>query len=163
MVNIKYNALYTDNLGCEKAVVYFSKKGLQLDIRGCSFENEYLDFDFVAKSSNEAKHLFYMKDNELIDYVLDIKIPLILTHSNTEYSEKFLLSVERHRNHYKNTLSFLSKDRNYSVKGYDLEELFFKMKRELPKGYNIKSYLLSIFNNKGENNKFDNIFQESVL
>lgn len=158
MVNIKYNVLYMDNLGCEKVVVYFFKKGFQLDIRGCSFENEYLDFDFVVKFLNEVKYFFYMKDNELIDYVLDIKILLILMYSNIEYLEKFLLSVERYRNYYKNIFFFLLKDRNYSVKGYDLEELFFKMKRELLKGYNIKSYFLFIFNNKGENNKFDNIF-----
>lgn len=146
MVNTKYNALYTDNLGCERAVVYLSGKGLQLNVRGYNFESEYLDFDFTAKSLNKVNEIFYMKGNELIDYLLDVKISLALNYNNKNYIKKFLLSIERHKNYYKNTLSFLSKEISCSVIGYNLEELIFKMKEELQKRWNIQCCFLSMIN-----------------
>lgn len=147
MVKVEYSALYTDNLGCEQATVYFSKEEFQLRVRGCIFKNDSLNFDFSAKNSDKARRLFYLKDDELIEYVIDIKIPLTLTYNNKECIEEFLLRVERHKNYYNNSLSFYSKDIVYKVEGYDLQELLSNMNKELPEGYDMKccfSYMFGV-------------------
>ena len=69
MVSLKYPAIYTDSIGCEKCVVYLSDKNFQLKVRGFNFYSDQNDFDFYCESINEAKKHFYIKDNELIDYV----------------------------------------------------------------------------------------------
>jgi len=138
MVKLKYSALYTDNLGCEQASVYFFKGEFQLKVRGCTFKNDSLNFDFYAKNSKKIRHLFDIKDDELIEYVIDIKIPLTLAFDNNEFIKEFLLRVERHENYYSNSLSIYLEDVVYKVEGYDLQELLINMKKELPKEYNME-------------------------
>lgn len=138
MVKLKYSALYTDNLGCEKATVYFSNGEFQLKVRGCTFKSDNLNFDFYAKDSSKVRRLFYMKDDELIEYVVDIKIPLVLTYNNSECEEEFLLRIERHKNYYNNSLSFYSKGVFYEVEGYNLLDLLVNMEKELPDEYNME-------------------------
>ena len=146
MVKLKFSALYTDNLGCEQSTVYFSNGEFQLKVRGCTFKSESLNFDFYAKDDSASfKRLFYMKDDELIEYVIDIKIPLLLTYNNRECVEEFLLRIERHKNYYNNSLSFYSQDVCHTVEGYDLEELLANMAKELPKEYSMKCNLSCIF------------------
>jgi len=145
MVNLKYSALYTDNLGCEQASVGFSKGELQLKVRGCTFKSDSLNFDFYAKNSKKIGHLFYLKDDELVEYVADIKIPLTLVCDNNECIEEFLLRVERHKNYYNNSLSISLEGVVYNVKGYDLQELLINMKKELPKEYNMECCFSHIF------------------
>jgi len=145
MVKLKYAALYTDNLGCEQATVYFLKEEFQLKVRGCTFKNESLNFDFYGKNSEKFNSLFYLKDEELIDYVLDIKIPVTLFCDNEECIEKFLLRIERRKNYYNNSLSFCIKDVFYKVEGYDLPELLIKMQKELPEEYCVGDYFLYMF------------------
>lgn len=145
MVKLKYAALYTDNLGCEQATVYFLKGKFQLKVRGCTFENDKLNFEFYAKNSNKVRRLFHLKADELVEYVIDIKIPLTLVYNNKEYSKEFLLRVERHKNYYSNSLSFYSKGVICKVEGYDLCELLKSMKKVLPKEYNMESSFSNIF------------------
>lgn len=145
MVELKFSALYTDNLGCEQSTVYFSNGEFQLKVRGCTFKSENLSFDFYAKNSTNVNRLFYMKDDELIEYVIDIKIPLLLTYNNRECVEEFLLRIERHKNYYNNSLSFYSEDVCYTVEGYDLEELLTNMGKDLPKEYSMECSFSCMF------------------
>lgn len=145
MVKLKYAALYTDNLGCEQATVYFSKEEIQLKVRGYTFKNDSLNFDFYRKKSEEFNELFYLKDDELIDYVLDIKVPITLFFNNEESVEEFLLRVERRKYYYNNSLSLCLKDNFYKVEGYDLRELLIKMQKKLPEGYYMEDYFSGIF------------------
>lgn len=138
MVKFKYSALYTDNLGCEQATVYFLKGEFELKVRGCTFKNDSLNFDFYTKNSKKINHLFYIKDDELIEYVMDIKIPLTVVCDNNECIKEFLLRVERHKNYYSNSLSIYLEGVIYKVQGYDLQELLINMKKELPKEYNME-------------------------
>jgi|GEM_PF-1992518 len=156
MVKLKYSALYTDNLGCEQAIVYFSKGEFQLKVRGCTFKSDSLNFDFSAMNYNEAKQLFYFKDDDLIEYVIDIKIPLTLTCNNNECIEEFILRIERCENSYNNMLSLQLNGVNYNVEGYDLQELLSNMNKKLPKEYDIKHRFLCMlethyFENTKEN------------
>jgi hypothetical protein len=153
MVKLKYSALYTDNLGCEQAIVYFYKGGFQLKVRGCIFKNDSLNFDFYAVNYNKSKLLFYLKDNGLIEYAIDIKIPLTVYYNNKECIEEFLLRIERCGNYYNNSLSLYLKDISYTVEGYDLHELISNMNKELPKEYHIKHSFLCLV----ETDYFDNI------
>jgi hypothetical protein len=145
MVKLKYSALYTDNLGCEQASIYFSGGELQLKVRGCTFKNDSLNFDFYTKNSKKIRHLFYIKDDELIEYVIDIKMPLTLTRDNNEYIKEFLLRVERRKNYYSNSLSIHLEGVVYKVEGYDLQELLINMKKELPKEYNMEFCFSQMF------------------
>jgi hypothetical protein len=145
MVKLKCSALYTDNLGCEQATVYFSKEEFQLKVRGCIFKNESLNFDFSLKNSNKTRHLFYLKDDELIEYVIDIKIPLTLLYNNKVCIEEFLLRIERRGNYYNNSLSFYLNGIIYSVEGYDLQELLINMHKELPEEYDMKDSFSLMF------------------
>ena len=145
MVKLKYSALYTDNLGCEQATVYFSKEEFQLKVRGCTFRNDSLNFDFYGKNSEKFNRLFYLKEDELIDHVLDIKIPITLFCNNGESTKEFLLRIERRKNYYKNSLSFCLKDVFYKVEGYDLRELLIKMQKKLPDGYSMQDYFSYMF------------------
>lgn len=151
MVKIKYPALYTDNLGCEQAEMYFSKYGLELKVRNCIFKNKDLNFDFYSNDSENIKNLFHLKDNELVKYFIDIKIPLVITYNNKEFIKEFLLRIERNENHYNNSLSLLLNDRVYEVEGYDLQELIKKMKNKIPKEYDLVdsfSLLLEVYHMK---------------
>jgi len=145
MVKLKYPALYTDNLGCEQATVDFSKEEFQLKVRGCTFKNDSLNFDFYLHNSNKARHLFYLKDNELIEYVIDIKIPLTLLHNNKECVKEFLLRIERHENYYNNSLSLYSNGIGYSVEGYDLQELLINMNKKLLEEYDMEYSFSFVF------------------
>lgn len=144
MVKLKYSALYTDNIGCEQAEVYFSENGFELKVRNCIFEDNDFNFDFCAKNHDKIKHLFYLKDDELIEYFIDIKIPIILTYNNKEIIKEFLLSVKRDKNYYKNSLSFKLNGERYEVEGHNLNELLKKMKANLPKEYSLESDLSSL-------------------
>ena len=145
MVNLKYSALYTDNLGCEQASVGFSKGELQLKVRGCTFKSDSLNFDFYAKNYKKIGHLFYLKDDELVEYVIDIKIPLTLACDNNEFIKEILLRVERHENYYSNSLSIYLEGVVYKVEGYDLQDLLINMKKELPKEYNMECCFSQMF------------------
>ena len=145
MVKLKYSALYTDNLGCEQASIYFLKGEFQLKVRGCTFKNDSLNFDFYAKNSKKIAHLFYIKDDELIEYVMDIKIPLTLACDNNECTKEFLLRIERHKNYYSNSLSVYLEGVVYEVEGYNLQELLINMKKELPEKYNMEYCFSKIF------------------
>lgn len=145
MVKLKYSALYIDDFGCEQAEVYFSKGGFQLKVRNYIFENDSFNFEFYIKGFEGAEHVFELKDNELVQYSIDIKIPLLLAYNNNHYVEEFLLHIERQRNYYSNSLSFSSQGLIWEVEGYDLYELLHKMKRELPKGYEIEDDFSSMF------------------
>lgn len=145
MVNLKYSALYTDNLGCEQASICFLKGEFELKVRGCTFKSDGLNFDFYMKDSKEINHLFYLKDDELIEYVIDVKIPLTLVCDNDECVKEFLLRVERHKNYYSNSLSIDLEGVVYKVRGYDLQELLINMKKELPKKYKLECYFPHIF------------------
>ena len=151
MVKLKYSALYTDNLGCEQATVYFSKEEFQLKVRGCTFKNDSLNFDLYGKNSEKFNQLFYLKDDELIDYVLDIKIPITLFYNNEESTEEFFLRIERKKNYYKNSLSLCLRDQFYKVEGYDLRELMMKMQKELPEGCAVKDYFSYVFDTSSLN------------
>ena len=62
MVRLEYPAIYTDNLGCDKCVVYFNDKNLVLKVRGFSFYSEDYDFDFYCDDISEGKKYFYLKN-----------------------------------------------------------------------------------------------------
>lgn len=145
MVKLKYSALYTDNMGCEQADVYFSKDGFQLNVRDCIFENDDFDFDFYAKNTEEIKQLFYLKENELIEYCIDIKIPIVLSCNDKKTIKEFLLRVEKNKNYYNNSLSLFLDSGIYKVEGYDLQELLSKMKDTLPVDYSLDDSILSLF------------------
>lgn len=145
MVNLKCSALYSDNLGCEQVSVCFFKGHFELKVRGCTFKSDGLNFDFYTKNSKQINHKFYLKDDELIEYVIDIKIPLTLVCDNNECIEEFLLRVERHKNYYSNSLSIDLEDVVYKAHGYDLQELFINMKKELPEEYKMDYYFSHIF------------------
>lgn len=151
MVKLKYAALYTDNLGCEQATVYFSKEEFLLKVRGCTFKNDSLNFDFYAKESESLNEFFYLKDDELIDYVLDIKIPITVFCNNEESIKEFFLRVERRKNYYNNSLSVCFEESCYKVEGYDLRELLIKMQKELPKGCYMENYFHSVFGGSSKN------------
>lgn len=145
MVKLKYAALYNDNLGCEQATVYFSKEEFLLKVRGCTFKNESLNFDFCGKNSEGFNEFFYLKDNELIDYVLDIKIPITVICNDEESIKEFFLRVERRKNYYNNSLSLCLRESCYKVEGYDLRELLIKMQKELPEGCFMEDYFSNMF------------------
>lgn len=144
MVKLKYSALYTDNYGCERAEVYFSEDGLKLKVRNFIFEDNHLNFDFYSKNQEEIKHLFNLKEDELVEYIIEIKIPMILTYNKEELIKEFLLSIKRDKNYYNNSLSCNLNDDVYKVEGYDLKQLLKKMKNELSKEYNMESNFLSL-------------------
>lgn len=151
MVKLKYAALYTDNLGCEQATVYFSKEEFLLKVRGCTFKNDSLNFDFYKKNSEGLNELFYLKDDELIDYVLDIKIPITVIYNKEESIKEFFLRVERRKNYYNNSLSLCLKESCYKVDGYDLRELLIKMQKELPEGCYMEDYFSNMFGASSKN------------
>ena len=151
MVKLKYAALYTDNLGCEQATVYFSREEFQLKVRGCTFKNDSLNFDFYGKNSKGFNEFFYLKDDELIDYVLDIKIPITLFYNNEESIKEFFLRVERRKNYYNNSLSLCLNESCYKVEGYDLRELLIKIQKELPEGCNMEDYFSKMFAGSSKN------------
>lgn len=139
MVKLKYSALYTDNLGCERAELYFSQYGFQLKVRNCIFENNDFNFEFCVDGSKKNDHLFKLKDNELIEYSIDVKIPILLTCNNQELIEEFILRIEREKNNYNNSLCFYLKDKIFRVEAYNLRGLLEKMKMKLPENYNLES------------------------
>ncbi|WP_160689259.1 DUF6304 family protein [Clostridium sp. C2-6-12] len=151
MVKLKYAALYTDNLGCEQATVYFSREEFLLKVRGYTFKNDSLNFEFYGENSEEFNEFFYLKDDELIDYVLDVKIPITLIYNNEEIIKEFFLRVERRKNYYNNSLSLCLKESCYKVEGYDLRELFIKMQKELPEGCYMEDYFSNMFGGSSRN------------
>lgn len=144
MVKIKYSALYTDDLGCEQAEVCFSKDGLELKVRNCILKNEEFNFDFYSDNSEDMKDLFNLKENELVEYFIDIKIPLLLTYNNMKYVKEFLLRIERNKSYYSNSFSLLLDDKLYMVEGYNLQELIKKMKKKIPMGYELEESFSSL-------------------
>lgn len=145
MVKKKYSALYTDNLGCEQAEVYFYKDGIEIKVRNFIFRNDDFDFDFYANDSDGMQSLFYLKDNALIEYFIDVKIPLVLTNNGIESIKEFSLRIERQKNYYNNSLSLALNGELYKVEGYDLQELLKKMKNILPEEYDLEDSFSCIF------------------
>ncbi|MDO5516113.1 MAG: DUF6304 family protein [Clostridium sp.] len=137
MVITKYPAIFTDNLGCDKAKVYYDNNKFYLEVRGCTFFSEGTDFDFCTNNCEDIKHNFYLKDNELIEYVLDIRIPLTLEKNKFNRVEKFILRIERQKNYYNNSLLYDEKENCHEVQGYNFRQLIIRMKKELSKDYNL--------------------------
>jgi len=166
MVRLKYSALYTDDLGCEQATVHFSNGEFQLTVRDCTFKNDSLNFDFSAMNYNKSKQLFYLKDDELMECVIDIKIPLTLVYKNKYCIEEFLLRIERHGNYYNNSLLLYLNGVSYNSEGYDLKELISNMNKKLPKEYDMKHSFLCIFAThyfeENEENVFYNLTEFEV-
>lgn len=134
---VKYPAIFTDNLGCDKAMVYYDNNKFYLEVRGCTFFCEGTDFDFCTDNIEEVQQKFFLKDNELIEYVLDIRIPLTLANKKINKVEKFILRIERQKNYYNNSLFFDDKDNCHEVQGYNFRQLIIRMKKELSKDYNL--------------------------
>lgn len=145
MVKIKYPALYTDNLGCEQGEVCFFEEGIELRIRNSIFRNDDFNFDFYSNDYEKIKSLFYLKDNELIEYFADIKMKLVLNYNGIECVKEFLLRIERNKNYYNNSLSIELENKLYMVDGYDLQELLNKMKKKLPREYTLTTDFSCIF------------------
>lgn len=151
MIRLKYPAMYSDELGGDKAAVYFGEDNVELKVRGFTFCSEYNDFDFYTKDTKKAKALFNLKDEELIEYVLDIRIPFIFTHDNVDTSRKLLLRIERQKNYYNNSLIFLLDDEIYKVEAYDFSQLLINMNKILPRNYKIKANKISLFQKREAN------------
>lgn len=137
MGNKKYPAIYTDNLGCEKAYIYAKNKRLYLKVRNIMFFTEEYGFDFYNIDNCDAGKKFWIKDNELIGYVLDIQIPVTIEVNNKKVNKKFILRLERQKNYYNNSLVYEEKQ-VHNVHGYSFKELLEKMKNELTKEFNFK-------------------------
>lgn len=133
----KYPAIFTDNLGCDKAKVYYENNKFYLEVRGCTFYSEGVNFDFCTDNCKEVENMFYLKDNELIGYVLDIRIPLTVEKNKSNKVEKFILRIERQKNYYNNSLLFHDKEHSHEVQGYNFRQLMIKMKKELSKECNL--------------------------
>lgn len=144
MVSLKYPAIYSDNLGCDKCVVYFSDKNLQLKVRGFNFYSENYDFDFYCHNKIKAQKYFYLKDDELINYVLDIRIKIPIVYNNKEHIEKAILRVERQKNFYKNRIIIDKKDKEYAVTGVDFKNIMCNLEKKLPIGCNIKGDIIGL-------------------
>ena len=137
-MNLKYSAIYSDTLGCDKCYVYFEKDNIILKVRGFEFYSNNYDFDFYCDENYEVKKNFYLKDNELIEYVLDVRILLPLIENNREYTEKAILRIERQKNLYKNTILIDKNDKRYYATGINFSNIINNLKRRLPLGYEIK-------------------------
>lgn len=136
MVSLKYPAIYTDSIGCEKCVVYLSDKNFQLKVRGFNFYSDQNDFDFYCENINEAKKHFYIKDNELIDYVLDIRIKIPVIYNNIEHIEKAILRIERQKNYYNNRIIIDKRDSiEYMERGFNLKKIIAILKRIRSRSY----------------------------
>lgn len=140
MVSLKYPAIYTDSIGCEKCTVYLCDKNFQLKVRGFYFYSDQYDFDFYCEDINETKKHFYLKDNELIDYVLDIRIKIPIIYNNTEYIEKAILRIERQKNYYNNRLIIDKKNTAECIAtGVNFKNIIYNLKSILPNEYEIKT------------------------
>lgn len=140
-MNMKYPAIFTDNIGCDKASVYYHGNKFVLKVRGCTFYCEGSDFDFYTNEQELAIHKFDLKGDELIGYVLDIRIPLELKNDSFNKVETFILRIERQKNYYKNSLLYGEKETVHEVKGYSFKQLIIKMKKELSREYNLNLYM----------------------
>ncbi|MGN0144697.1 MAG: DUF6304 family protein, partial [Clostridium sp.] len=88
MVYLEYPAIFTDSIGCDKCVIYVSNSNLKLKVRGFSFYSQDYGFDFYTKNKIESRKFFYLKDNELIGYILDVRIKIPMTYKNKDYIQK---------------------------------------------------------------------------
>lgn len=140
-MSIKYPAIFTDNIGCDKASVYYENNKVYLEVRGCTFYCDGMDFDFYTDKIDEVVHKFYLKDNELIEYTIDIRIPFGLKNDKFNKIEKFILRIERQKNYYANSLFYEEKENIHEVKGYNFKQLVIKMKEELLRKYNLNLYM----------------------
>jgi len=136
-MSIKYPAIFTDNIGCDKASVFYDEDKFYLEVRGCIFYCGSTDFEFYTDKIDKAIRKFYLKGNELIGFILDIRIPLELKNDNFNKVEKFILRIERQKNYYENSLLYEEKDCIHEVKGYNFSQLILRMKKELSKEYNL--------------------------
>lgn len=169
MVKVKYPAFYTDDLGCERAEIYLTKEGIELKVRNCIFNNDNFNFDFYTKNKDSVRRFFYLKDYELIEYSMDIKIPIILTYDNNkECVIDSILCIKRHKNYYNNSLMLNLEGKSYLVHGYNLQELLYNMKEELPQEYTMEcnfSCMLGVYcieaNKENGSYYFKNLGEES--
>lgn len=138
---IKYPAIFIDDIGCDKASVYYDNSRFYLEVRGHTFYCEGTEFDFYTNELSETVKKFCLKGNELINYVLDIQIPLELKNDEFNKIEKFILRIERQKNYYNNSLLFQQKESIHEVKGYDFKQLIIKMKKELSSKYNLNLHM----------------------
>ena len=144
MVSIKYPAIYSDDLGCDKCYVYLSQNDIQLKIRGFKFLSENYDFDFYCSNKIEARKYFYLKDDELINYVLDIRIKIPIVYKNKQHIEKAILRIERQKNYYNNKIIIDTKDKKYEVTGFNLKNILYNLQKNFPKEYSIDSESVSL-------------------
>ena len=146
MVWLKYPAIYSDNFGCDKCAVLLSDHNLKLKVRGFNFYSEDYYFDFYAENKTEAKKFFYLKDNELIEYILDIRIKIPIINKEKKHIKKAILRIEREKNSYNNKLIVEQQEQSYVVSGSDFKNILFNLKKYLPEGYDIKLDMEYLFN-----------------
>ena len=144
MVSVKYPAIYSDDLGCDKCYVYQSENNIVLKIRGFKFLSEHYDFDFYCDNKFAAQKYFYLKDDELINFVLDIRVKIPIVYNNNEHVEKAILRIERQRNYYNNMIIIDTKDRKYEVTGFNLKNLMYNLKKSFPVGYRIEGEITGL-------------------
>lgn len=144
MVSIKYPAIYSDDLGCDKCYVYLSENNIVLKVRGFNFYSENYDFDFCCHNKVKAQKYFYLKHDELINYVLDIRIKIPLIYNNTKHIEKAILRIERQKNYYNNMIIIDIKDKKYEATGFNFKNIMYNLKKCFPVGYNIEGEIASL-------------------
>lgn len=138
MVSLKYPAIYSDNLGCDKCYVYMSDENIELKVRGFSFYSENYDFDFYSENKTEVQKSFYLKGDELINYVLDVRIKIPIIYNNKKHIEKAILRIERQKNFYNNKIIIEKKDMICEATGVNFKNLIYNLKNNLPSGYDIE-------------------------
>lgn len=146
MVSLKYPAIYSDNLGCDKCYVYMSDENIELKVRGFSFYSENYDFDFYSENKAEVQKSFYLKDDELINYVLDIRIKIPIVYNNKKHIEKAILRIERQKNFYNNKIIIEKKDMTCEATGVNFKNLICNLNNNLPSGYDIEGDIVSLLN-----------------
>lgn len=133
MIHLEYPAIFTDSIGCEKCVMSLASSNLKLKVRG---------FDFYTKDKREVQKWFYLKDDELIEYILDVRIKIAIIYKNKDYMQKAILRIEREKNYYNNMIIFENNKKLYNVKGLDLKKILLNLNDKLPEGYNLKLNVL---------------------
>lgn len=142
MIYLEYPAIFTDSIGCEKCVLSLSSSNLKLKVRGFDFYSMDYVFDFYTKNKREVQKWFYLKDDELIEYILDVRIKIAMIYKNKDYMQKAILRIEREKNYYNNMIMFENNKKSYTVKGLDLKKILLNLNNKLPEGYNLKLNVL---------------------
>lgn len=132
-----YQAVYSDNYGIEKCIFRLEKGNIKMKIRNIDFESSEYDFDFFTSDAERANELFDLNDNELINFVVDIKVPLLIEDQNTVTEENAIIRLERQESFYHNRLMVKKDGITYMAEGLDLSEMLYNMESQLPDGCRI--------------------------